>query len=104
NEAALGGKGWEIESSISLNQQLITSVIDSGGVYFAGGGVSGAPPSDASQDYPPIGNPDDGGTDDGGVSETADQVRNDDVAALFAGMSGSNVRVTRMRSDISHAA
>ena len=34
NEAALGGKGWEIESSIDLNQQLITNVILSGGQYY----------------------------------------------------------------------
>jgi hypothetical protein len=40
----------------------------------------------------------------GNITETADQVRNDDINALFAGMSGPNVMVSRMRSDISHAA
>ncbi len=102
NEATLNGKGWEMESSITLNQSLISNVILSGGFYF-GGGVSAGPPSDADGDYLPIGDPD-GGTDDGGVNETADQVRADDIAALFAGMTGPNARVTRMRSDISHAA
>jgi hypothetical protein len=101
-EAALGGKGWEIESSIALNEQTITNVILSGGIYYpyGGGGPGGvaASPSDPSVDYLPVGDP------DGGVTETAEQVRTDDVAALFAGMTGPNVRITRMRSDISHAA
>jgi hypothetical protein len=104
NEASLGGKGWEIESSIDLNEQLITSVVESGGIYY-GGGFSGAPPVDATGTYLPVGS-DDGGDDggDAGPYESADQVRSDDLAALFAGMAGPSVRVTRMRSDISHAA
>ncbi len=105
NEAALGGKGWEIESSLALNQQLITGVILSGGQYYGsgrfGGGV-GSTPSDASLDYLAVGDPD-AGADAGGY-QSAEDVRTADIAALFAGLSGSNVRVTRMRSDISHAA
>ena len=103
NEAALGGKGWELESSLSLNEQTITNVILSGGIYYGfgrGGGVSGAPASDATQDYLPVGDP----ASDAGATETAEQVRTDDVGALFAGLTGPNVRVTRIRSDISHAA
>ena len=109
NEANLHGKGWEQESSLTLNEQLISNVILSGGQYYGGGGVGGggvgggAPNAAASDDYLPIGDAD-AGDSDGGVNETADQVRNDDIAALFAGMNGPNVRVTRMRSDISHAA
>jgi len=34
------------------------------------------------------------------VYTSADQVRADDLATLFAGLVGPNVRVTRMRSDI----
>ena len=52
NETALGGKGWEIESSISLNEQLITNVVLSGGIYYPGGGPGGgvaAPTSDPAQ-------------------------------------------------------
>jgi hypothetical protein len=105
-ESALGGKGWEIESSIALNEQTITNVILSGGVYFNGGGQGGvgpaAPVSDPSTDYLPVGDPDAG--TDGGATETAEQVRTDDINALFTGMTGPNVRITRMRSDISHAA
>ncbi len=110
NEAALGGKGWEIESAISVNEQLISNVILSGGQYYGGGGVYAGPTSDAGEDYLPVGTPDDAGAedggaaDDGGTYESADQVREDDIAALFAGLSGPNVTVTRMRSDISHAA
>jgi hypothetical protein len=104
NEANYFGKGWEMESSLELSEQLISNVILSGGQYFQGGGVSAGAPSSASDDYLPVGDPDAGTDSDGGANETADQVRNDDIAALFAGINGPNVRVTRMRSDISHAA
>jgi hypothetical protein len=101
HEAALNGKGWELESSLTLAQQTLGGVVESGGVYYgnpASGGPSNVPPpSDASEDYLP-------GTAANGSTETAEQVRADDIAALFAGMSPPNVRVTRMRSDISHAA
>jgi hypothetical protein len=99
-ESKLKNAGWEIESSIALNQQLITGVIMSGGQYY-GNGFSTLPPSDAAQDYVPVGAAD-AGTDAG--YESAEQVRADDVAALFAGLTGSTVRVTRMRSDIAQAA
>jgi MYXO-CTERM domain-containing protein len=98
NAAQFGGKGWELESSLSLAEQLIGSVVMSGGQYYGGGGGVAGQPSDASQDYLPV-------TDSSGsITQTADQVRAADVAALFAGLAGPNVRVTRMRSDISHAA
>jgi hypothetical protein len=85
-----------MESSITLNTQVISSVILNGGTYY-GGYYQGAP-TDASQDYLPVTDP------NGTVTETADQVRAADLATLFAGMVGGSVRVTRMRSDISHAA
>src|ERR1019366_827522 len=100
HESGLNGKGWEIESSLSLAEQTISNVILSGGVYYGGGGPGGgvAQPSDATADYLPV-------TDaNGNVTQTADQVRTADVTALFAGMNPPNVRVTRIRSDISHAA
>jgi hypothetical protein len=107
NETKLGGKGWEIESSITLNQQTITNVILSGGQYSSTGGVpSGNPslaaPADATQDYSAVGDPNAGA--DGGSYESADDVRTADIAALFVGLQGPNVRVTRIRSDIAHAA
>jgi hypothetical protein len=106
NETNLKGKGWEIESSISLNEQTITSVILSGGQYYGGGGggFGGgvAAPADPSLDYLPVGDPDGGA--EGGVTQTAEEVRTADVNALFAGIAGPSVRVTRIRSDIVHAA
>jgi hypothetical protein len=105
NEMALKGAGWEIESSISLNEQTITNVVLSGGQYYGGGGFGGvgAPaPADPSLDYLPVGDPDAGA--EGGVTQTAEEVRTADVNALFAGLTGPNVRVTRVRSDIAHAA
>ena len=110
DEAALNYTGWEIESSLELNEQIITSVILSGGQYYGntlgGGGLTAPPPSDPSIDYLPVGDPDagtDGGADSGDF-ESAEEVRTEDVNALFAGLTGPSVRVTRMRSDISHAA
>jgi hypothetical protein len=108
HESALGNSGWEIESSIDLNEQLITNVILSGGQYYqytGGGGAvvgvgSAGPVSDPSQDYLPVGDPD-AGADAG---QTAEEVRTADIAALFAGMTGPNVRMTRVRSDIAHIA
>jgi hypothetical protein len=111
DEAALGGAGWEIESSLTLNQQIITSVILGGGQYFGsygpgsgGSAFAGVPstPSDAALDYLPVGAADAGA--DAGPYQSAEDVRTADIAALFMGISGSNVRVTRMRSDITHAA
>jgi hypothetical protein len=106
DEANLKGKGWEIESSISVNEQTITSVILSGGQYYGGGGLGGfvAPaPADPSLDYLPIPASGDAGTE-AGAGQTAEEVRTADVNALFAGMTGPNVRVTRIRSDILHSA
>jgi hypothetical protein len=107
DEAALNYAGWEIESSLDLNEQIITGVILSGGQYYGYGlGGGGLAPSDPSIDYLPVGDPDagtDGGADSGDF-ESAEEVRTEDVNALFAGLTGPSVRVTRMRSDIAHAA
>ena len=113
-EAALQGRGWEIESSLELNQYSVTSLVDSGGNSFGG-------PVTAVGSYLPIGDAGagdagdagdagiDAGSDDAaapvdGGPENADQVRQDDLTALFAGIAGPNARITRMRSDIAHTA
>jgi len=106
NEANLKNAGWEIESSIGLNEQTITNVIMSGGQYY-GNGLASSAPIDATQDYLPVGDPDAGAaTGDGGPGgyESAEQVRDDDITALFAGLTGPTVRVTRIRSDIAQTA
>jgi hypothetical protein len=100
NEAALANKGWEIESSLTLNQQTITNTILSGGQYVPGRSFGGTfTPADPSADYLPATDP-----NDGGVTQTADQVRTADIAALFAGLTAPNARVTRIRSDIAQTA
>jgi uncharacterized protein DUF2330 len=99
-EAQSNNAAWEIESSLDLNQQLITNVILSGGQYYGNGYVSSTP-IEATVDYLPSGEAD-GGSGDGG--ESAEEVRADDIAALFAGLSGSTARVTRIRSDIAQTA
>ena len=100
-EADLKNAGWEIESSIALNQQVITNVILSGGQYY-GNGLSSSSPVDATLDYLPVGDPDAGAADGG--YESAEQVRDDDINTLFAGLSGSTHRFTRIRSDIAQTA
>jgi hypothetical protein len=98
HEQALNNKAWEIESSLTLDEQLVQNVVLSGGQYYGPGTGGGAPASDASQDYLPVTNP------DGTIAQTADQVRDQDVQTLFMGLTGPSVRFTRIRSDISHAA
>ncbi len=97
-EAAMQNKAWEIESSLELNTQRISSVILAGGRFFGGGAGK------AEDDYLPVTTSDPDAGTDGGTTETAAQVRADDIAHLFGGLDGSTVRVTRMRSDIAHAA
>ena len=104
NEAKLKNAGWEIESSIALNDQVIKNVILSGGQYYGNGGLSSGAPVDATQDYLPIGAADAGASAGDAGSETAEQVRDDDVNTLFTGLNGSTVRVTRIRSDIAQKA
>ena len=93
NDLKLAGRGWELQSSITLNRQSITSVIESGG--YQGGGYQGAP---ATGDYLAI---EPSGQSPG---KTAEQVRAEDIAGLFAGMAVPSVRVTRMRSDLAKTA
>jgi hypothetical protein len=170
-EAASSYRAWEIESSIDINEQRITTAIVSGGANINGYGPT---VGDPSQDYLPVTGPataapdggdaatpstvddasaddgsadgaaaDDAGADDaaaadgdtgdGGAGEaaeggggtisagdaggsapasdagtqilmTAEQVRTADIATLFAGLPGPNVRITRIRSDIAHTA
>lgn len=81
------GRGWEIESSLSLNQNLLGNYVRSGGYGY---GAS----TDGSTDYLPI---------DGATPLTASQVRDADLSALFLGL-GQGFRVTRMRADLAHGA
>jgi hypothetical protein len=95
-EAQFGGRGWELQSSLTLAQQIIRTRIESGGSAF--GQFGGATPAPAVNDYLAI-EPD--GQNPG---KTAEQVREEDIADLFAGMKGASVRVTRIRSDVAKTA
>jgi hypothetical protein len=101
-ESKLKNAGWEIESSIAVSEQIIKNVILSGGQYFSNGRLASSTPVDATQDYLPVGDAD-AGAGDGGY-ESAEQVRDDDINTLFAGLTGPTLRVTRIRSDIAQAA
>jgi hypothetical protein len=98
-EAASKNSSWEIESSIDVNQQVIKNVIMNGGYYYGNGLSSSGGAVDASQDYLPVGS-----VDAGAGYESADQVRDDDINTLFAGLNASSVRITRIRSDIAQTA
>jgi len=97
-EAALNGRGWEIESSIGFPRDQIINYVKYGAPYAGGGGGPVPAPASAT-DYLPV-------TDStsGAVTKTAEQVRDEDMTTLFAGMSATSPRVTRIRSDIAHAA
>jgi MYXO-CTERM domain-containing protein len=93
-EAALNGQGWQVESSLDLSQYTIINTVQAGGTQGAFGTQS------ADGVYLPVG---DAGADDGGP-ETPDQARQADLSTLFAGINAPNARVTRLRSDLAHAA
>jgi uncharacterized protein DUF2330 len=110
-EAAFGGKGWQIESSLEMSQYSIQTALLSS---LTGDDSNGG-------DYTPVGGEDasvlDGGHaqgagDAGDAGDDADSLRtpaedeaaDQDLAVLFAGISGPNVRITRMRSDVAHSA
>jgi hypothetical protein len=94
-EASLGGKGWQIESSLELAQTTVIGNV-MGPTFSPDGGFE-----TVTQEYLPV----DGGALDGASAEAGSEVAfHDDVSTLFAGISGPNARITRMRSDIAHAA
>jgi len=103
-EAAFGGRGWQIESSLELNQisfqnQVITNTLYSptkAGLYTP---VTTGPSGDGGTDA--AGGKDAGSTD---ASAAIEQAAMDDIGILFAGIAKPNVRVTRMRSDVAHSA
>jgi MYXO-CTERM domain-containing protein len=112
-EAALGGRGWQVESSLELAQYTIENDVVSGNIGFQGGFGGGLAES-TTPAYLPVG---DAGADSGesfdeldagavkdGGPETPDQARQLDLTTLFAGIQGPNARVTRLRSDMAHSA
>jgi len=106
-ETALGGKGWQVESSLELAQTSVTGIVLTGSQF-------GAATQPATGAYLPVGAaaPADAGADaatgDAAAADaatgSADLARQQDLTTLFAGISGPNARITRMRSDIAHSA
>jgi MYXO-CTERM domain-containing protein len=105
-EAALKGRGWQIESSLELNQasiqdSLLTAIEYGGasaGLYTAAtSSDGGADGGDAATGVVDAG-------DDADASAAIDQAAIQDLAVLFAGVAKPNVRITRMRSDVAHSA
>jgi hypothetical protein len=101
-EAALGGRGWQIESSLELSQYTFRNDVTNPIQYGRGSVVGG---------YTPIApGAGDGGSVDGGSEVDAGDVAgqlaaaNADIDVLFAGVAGPNARITRMRSDVAHSA
>jgi hypothetical protein len=99
--AALGGKGWEIESSILVQRAAIQNAVENG--YFfngnnGGGPVSNDPEERAQEAYLPVKDA------QGTVIKTAQQVRTEDLSTLFHGVPSGAARVTRLRADLAHAA
>jgi len=108
HEAQLGGKGWQVESSLDLNEASITSLIQQS-LEFGAPGTSGGylPVGDGGVEAGASNGVDAGASDaavvDGGF-ESAATVEQDDFNALFVGGSSGVVRFTRIRSDIAHTA
>jgi hypothetical protein len=81
-ETALGNRAWQVESSLDVGPYQIEDVVLN---------------RTATPDYVAI------PSSDAGPGETAEQVRQMDLATLFP-LGGSSVRITRMRADLSRAA
>jgi hypothetical protein len=126
DEAALNGRGWQIESSLELAQYTITSSvlgnIQAGGPggYLSTGtssaGDGGTGGGDASVGDASVGDASFGDAESSGDAESAGEggggdagqgdlnAANQDLAVLLQGIAAPNVRITRMRSDIARSA
>ncbi|HEY8090205.1 MAG TPA: DUF2330 domain-containing protein [Polyangiaceae bacterium] len=102
-EAAANNATWEVQASLDENIASVSSQIQSisqygyyggssGGSSGVGGGASGA------DNYEPI------AASGSNPGETADQVEQDDVTALFTGIQNGQFRLTRLRADLARAA
>jgi hypothetical protein len=102
-EAAFGGRGWQIESSLEQAQYTFTQYVLNSIQTGTSGPGGYTPVSDGGSGEAGDVDGGSGGVDAGdipGETEAATQ----DMAILFAGISGQNARITRMRSDVAHSA
>ncbi|HRG99991.1 MAG TPA: DUF2330 domain-containing protein [Polyangiaceae bacterium] len=100
--AAAGGRGWELETSLSLPLQQLDNAIRTG--FFSGPGGPGGPGgpqpgTSADADYAPI------PASEGKPAKTAAEVRDEDLGVLLGRLvPGAELRTTRLRADLAHAA
>ena len=97
--AATNGRGWEIETSLGLSTQQIDNAVRTG---FLGGFGPGRPPP-----IPPGGESDYAAIPaaNGNPAKTPDEVRDEDMGILLGRViGGGQIRTTRIRADIAHAA
>jgi hypothetical protein len=85
-EGTLNNAAWQIESSLDISPYLVESAVLGANAMLG--------------DYVPVPASDAG---DGGGGKGANQLRLEDLAALFP-EGGTSVRITRMRADLSRAA
>ncbi len=102
-EAEFKGRGWQIESSLELAQYSIQNTLQSTvqNDYYSGKIDYPAPPAPADAGAEGGGGASDAGGKDSSAADL--QAMDDDLKVLFKGIAGTNVRVTRMRSDVAHA-
>jgi len=91
------GRAWETESSLGVYKANIQQTVQYG-TYSGSGPYPQTDEERAQQDYLPVKD------EQGNIITTAAQVRDADMAALFAGAPGDQARVTRLRADLAHAA
>jgi hypothetical protein len=84
---ALGGRGWEIETALKIDRFQLESIVTNIGRVTQTGG----------SDYANI-------EKDGQLLKTAEQLRQEDLAALWTGIAAGQDHITRLRSDLAHTA
>ena len=97
--AASNGRGWEIETSLGLSTQQIDNAVRSG--FLGGFGPGRLPPVPVAgeSDYAAI------PAANGNPAKTSDEVRDEDMGILLGRVvGGGQIRTTRIRADIAHAA
>ncbi len=92
---ASNGRAWELESSLALPTEQIDNGVRNGGFV----GRPGPQPTTPGDDYAAI------PAANGNPGKTAAEVRDEDLGILLGRViSGAQIRVTRMRADLNHAA
>ncbi len=90
--AAFAGRGWEIETALAIDRTQVESVVTNIARFS---GPNGA--TTPSADYANV-------EKDGQIIKTADQVRQEDLAALYKGIAPGQDHITRLRADLAHTA